>query len=126
MNVIDFDSIKHMDMLLTWYSQWGIPVKSMSRLSDTGLIIENVCALWLYKTNSSVCIIENLICNRELSMADRDKGLDLIFNQIIQLAKDLGFKESFSLVKNEKVIDRVIEKNCRQSSTPYFLMTRSL
>lgn len=110
MKIIPYESSKHEAMLIKWYNQWNISSDNINILSDCGLIIEDVCAVFLYKTNSSLCLIENLICNKDLTKQIHDQGLDLMCDAILQLAKQSGFKQVISLVScNPKLAERMIK-----------------
>lgn len=125
MKSVLYDPIQHKEMLISWYEQWSMPCDELDMLPDSGLIIPKVCAVFLYKTNSSVCMIESLICNKDCNEEDRKAGLDVICNDILDLAKDCGFKKIISLVNNPKVIERISKLDYTISKDKFHIMIRS-
>lgn len=122
---ISYNKDLHEEMLITWYKQWDICYEDINILPDTGLIIPNVCAVFLYKTNSLVCMIENLICNKDCNISDRQNGLDIISKEIIEMAKNCGFTKIISLVSNPSVINRCLDQKYTISEDKFHIMIRS-
>lgn len=118
---------KHNDMLLVWYKQWGIPSDYIEMLPATGLVIEGVCALFIYETNSKMCFIEPFICNKKADKETREMGLDLVCQEVHQWAKDLGYKKMMIYSNHYKVINRAITKhNFTLSKNIFNVLYRSL
>lgn len=125
MNSINYESKLHLEMITKWYKQWDMPIDDIIMLPPTGLIIPDVCAVFIYKTNSLICLIENLICNQECDLETRQQGLSIITNDILDMAKDCGFKKIISLVSNPKVIERITKLSYTISEEKFHIMIRS-
>lgn len=126
MEVVEYQPEKHNDMLLTWYNQWGLSPHSIELLPGTGLIIENVCALFLYRTNSLLCLVEGFISNREAEDTVRAQGLDLISSKMDEWIKELGFKQIMTFSNNPKVIERAKSMNFDVSKEQYNVLYRRI
>ncbi len=126
MKSIPYDPAIHLDMIKLWHEQWGHSLDIVESLPDSGLIIPNVCACFLYKTNSNMCMVENLISNKDCDEETRQIGLDIIFKDMLQLVKDNGFKKVLSLVNNPNVIKRCLDIEYTISNSKYHVMIRSL
>ena len=72
-----------------------------------------------------MCMVENLICNKDCDEKTRQTGLDIIFKDMFQLVKDSGFKKVISLVSNPNIIQRCLGLNYTISNSTYYVMIRS-
>lgn len=81
-------------------------------LPKLGLIIEKRCAVFLYETNTPVCILENLISHPSCTSFD----LDLLIDSAKVLAKDLGFELVIGATKLNQVIQRCEDLKFKKAS----------
>jgi len=98
----------HQEQIIEWYKQWNMK-GSLDLMPETGLIVPNICAIFLYETNSKVCFIDGFISNKEVSDEKRDKCLDLVVSSLLHLAKEKGFKYIKADSRYQSVIDRGIK-----------------
>lgn len=98
--------------LAQWWNahkEWtAIPVDI---LPEIGAVVEGVCAGFLYRTDSKIAWIEWIISNPESEPAVRARGLDLVIEALLGIAKDLGFVSVFSAVKHPKLLERYKQFN---------------
>jgi hypothetical protein len=74
-----------------------------------GFIVPDVCAGFLYQTDSSICLFDGFIANPEARGEKRKAGLDAVTDALIISAKDLGFKSILAFTQNER-----IERRCER------------
>lgn len=115
----------HQEQLISWYNQWNIPLECIELLPTTGLIVENVCALFWYETNSKVCFIENMICNKEAEETSRILGLNMVCKAVEEQMKQHGCKRIISFSQNPKVLQRAMNFECQVSPNPFYVLYRS-
>ncbi len=100
--------------LCSWWTAWGWAAFSQDCLSPTGIMIEkdgvNLCAVWVYKTDSAVCWIENYISNKAISGAKRNAALDMLVLSAIEESKTMGFRFAMSGIKHN-LLARRLENN---------------
>lgn len=74
-----------------WAKTWNLTVAS-SLLPKTGRIVPGKAAIFLYKTDSDVGFIENLICNKEVDKQSASEAIDACVTAIEKDAKTMGIK----------------------------------
>jgi len=95
--------------LCEWWVEhkWG--VIPMNCLPKVGFVVNNICAGFLYQTDSKIAWLEWIISNPQSNKEERDVALDLLINQLLITAKELGFKLVFTSVKHPKLKERYLE-----------------
>lgn len=117
---------KHKEELMIWAKQWNWHPEVLEILPTTGLIIEGICATFLYETNSKTCFMEGFICNKEISKEDRDLYLDQIVEALFALAKEKGYKYMQGNTRYKAVLDRSIKLGFKQSPYTYSAVYKRL
>ena len=106
------------ETMCEWWRWWRWTPVGKEMLPDNGtggIMIQdgegNICAGFLYTTNSSLCKIEWIISNYKVKdKLVRQKAINLLIETLSNKAKDLGFKIAFTYLLNENLIDKY--KNC--------------
>jgi hypothetical protein len=75
-------------MISQWYLAQMEPCPPLDLLPKNGFIVEDICAGFLYLTDSRLGIIDLYISNPEISKDYRDKALNLVTLEIIDKAKE--------------------------------------
>lgn len=96
-----------------------------NQFPKTGFIVDGIAAFFLYRTDSTVCFLENMISNREACPIMKDKALDLLLEAAFKEAKAQGFKVAYATTNNPKVISRAI-KHRVQIDIKHTLLTKNL
>ena len=109
LNNDDYDNI-----LVGWWKawRWTPPAREMLPQDGAGGIMVSidgvdVCAGFMYYTNSKTVWIEYIISNPDYK--DRPKrieAIDMIINVLSEIAKDKGYKFAYTSLKNQALIDR--------------------
>jgi len=92
--------------LSSWLLSRGTRPPELDLFPEIGVIVPGVACGFLYKTDSKICYIENLIANPEVSEEDRNKALDVIVAELIKIGTDLGFRAMLGISKLQAVADR--------------------
>ena len=67
---------------------------------------KDVCACFLYLTNSKICWLEYLVIDFQFKDKEKRKKVkELAINQICLFAKELGFEAIFTSVKNPNLVN---------------------
>ncbi len=106
-----------------WADQWHTHV-DLKVLPKTGRIVPGKAAIFLYKTDSSVGFLENLICNREVNKQDVSEAIDACVLDIEKDAKSMGISLIVCSTQLQSVIDRA--KSFGYSSKPNTLLYKEL
>src|SRR5688572_25462795 len=75
-------------------------------LPENGFIIPGKAAGFLYRTDSSVAWIENIVAAPGLSREERSEAVDAVIAAVIERAKELGFE----LLVGYTVLDVVVKR----------------
>lgn len=99
-------------MLCSWWKEWQKPPVPLDWLTDTGFIVSSgkfdVCAVFLYLTNSSICHLDCMISNKNFTDKHiRRHSLQLAVQSAISLAHNMGRGVIF-VQSNNKFIDRLV------------------
>lgn len=98
----DFSHIK------AWGDEWGAEYIK-EQFPTVGYIVDGVAAYFLYCTDSSVCWLENLISKRGIDEKTRENALNMIFDAILEEARELGYKIAYATTDNVAVAKRAKE-----------------
>lgn len=125
LNVKPLKNTDYENILCQWWHdwRWTPPAKDFLPENGTGgyIVYDDdvpVCAGFMYTTNSKVAWCDWIISN--LSYKDRVKrkeALELLVNQITQVAKQKGFKYSYALIKNKPLIDTYKKLGYKEASS---------
>ena len=65
-----------------------------------------IAAMWLWMTNSSMAIPAAIVDDKSYCDIDKDDALQLLINFTTDFAKDLGYKYSYSICKDEMLLEK--------------------
>jgi hypothetical protein len=99
------------EAMLPWFKWWRFPAPPKDMLPENGLggvMVKtsdiDVCAGFLYFTNSKTVWIEFVVSNPEYREKDRVEAVRELLIQLKTIAKGKGMKYAFMSVKNEWLI----------------------
>lgn len=93
---------------MTWFDKRGMKRIHERVLSSVGYVVPNVCAVWIYGTDSDFCYLENLISNPDVE--GKEKQLTMLIETAIRAARELGYKFLMSVTDHPGVLVRAIKK----------------
>ncbi len=109
----EFNAAEHFEDVATWWKFWrwnAHPTPEI--LSDIGYIIEkdglNLCAGWLYTTNSNIGSMEYLIGNPFADRALRGDALDFLIECLAQRNMKEGKRILLTNIKHEALAKRIL------------------
>lgn len=124
--IVSYQPELHKEMLMQWAKQWGWNETVIDILPTTGLIIEGVCATFLYETNSNMCFMEGFICNKEADREVREVCLDRIVDALLLLGREKGYKYIKGDTRYQAVVDRGLKHGFKLTPYTYQALYRSL
>lgn len=109
--------------LCKWWKAFRFPAPAISMLPDegrSGIIVSkngvDICAGFYYKTNSSFALCEYVVSNFEYKDKDRKDAIEYLYKTIEVIAKADGFTLLFSTVKNQHLINKMVELGWSEGS----------
>lgn len=106
-----FDKEKDYATVCTWWVEHKWPIMPLVSLPKTGLVVDDVCACFLYTTDSDVMALAFPISNPKKSDEERSAGLDLMINDAKILAKERGIRLLATRASNKSLIERYKKSN---------------
>ncbi len=122
----EFNKDKDLKTINNWYSDWSMSELPQWFLPETGYIVDGVCAAFMYKTDSKVAYMENVISNPKAPHEVRAIALKMIGNQIFKKAEELGFKAVLGWSKNKSVTKQSESNNLKVSKFEYAVIVKLL
>jgi hypothetical protein len=99
------------DKLCQWWSDWRwVPISRdfLPENGTGGLMVTkdgvDICAGFVYMTNSKVAWIEFVVSNFHYRESDRKSALEFLIHSLTDICKQNGLLYAFSTLKNESLI----------------------
>lgn len=113
MKTRDYTDADHR-MLGMWWEMQGWATIPKEALPKTGVVVETddktaICAGFLYKTDSNVCLLEFIVADPLSDTMERGQALDVLIEELVDRAKQMEFVTVFTMATNTRLIDRYKE-----------------
>ena len=99
--------------LVDWWKSWGwevIPKDFLPENGTGGLMVSkgdvDICAGFIYLTNSKVALTEFVVSNKEYKEKDRSDAIQLLIDGIVMLAEERGYKYAHVILKNKSLLNK--------------------
>ena len=117
---------KDYEILCDWWKWWKFNPLAKEALPENGtggFMVEygntNVCAGFIYKTNSNICLIEWVISNYNVKdKIVRKEAIKLLINALTSEGRRLGFKVAFTWLINENLKTKMEDCGFVKTSQP--------
>ena len=90
----------------SWLDARGMARAPGHLLSGNGLIVPGVAAGWLYRTDSSVCLLDHFITNPAAALGARGAALNAITEQLLRAAQGFGARLVVALTHDTSIYRR--------------------
>lgn len=102
--------------LTAWWTAHDWLVVPEHALPPLGLVVEStagspIAAVFLYQTDSSICWVEWLVADPNTDKHLRDVAINIVLNDIADIARDYGYKAIFTSSAFSQLTDRLSEKH---------------
>lgn len=95
----------------SWYTARGLSSPPKAALPSIGFIVPGVAAGYLYRTDSSLALIEGYVTNPRASSEDRNRGLEALTEHLLESARLDGFTHILVLTEDVSIQTRAITWN---------------
>lgn len=104
--VLPFDPAQHVAMLQHWAAGWdGIAIQP-DLLPKRGFVIEDLVALFLYRTDSPVAYLDGIITNPASNEAERSAAIDLVVGAAFDAARADGYRVLIAVTPRMAIVER--------------------
>ena len=91
-----------------WFAKRQLTALDETLIPQTGFIIPGMGAVFMYRTDSSFCLVENLITNPLTTQKERRMAIDELLKAVAIAAHEQGFKKVIGLSKNTGFFDTAL------------------
>lgn len=106
MNIRKVDIQKDYEMLAKWWLHHGWGDVPAIILPKEGFIVNEICAGFIYQTDSKIAWIEYIVSDPASEKEYRAQSLDILIDNLIKRAKELGFLVAFATLEHPALIER--------------------
>lgn len=93
-------------MVMSWMDKRKMQRVHPNVLSEYGLIIPDVAAIWLYTTNSDICYLENLFSNPEAT--NKHISICFLIDTASKAAAQMGYKFVMCVTDHKSILEQAI------------------
>lgn len=126
MKAVPYNDAEHGPAVQTWCRDRNMGVFPDAWLPPTGAIVEGVLAAWLYKTDSGLCYLENLISSPSSTATERAIALPLVLRALEAEAVRCGFKYAIGFSSIPTVVQAASVFGMKPSKTPFYTLVKEL
>lgn len=127
---VKYNRKEHEEIIHKWWQGHGWPTVPHQALPQFGLIAllnDKPSAVgFIYKTDSCIAWLEWILKDPELKSDKRDSVLDVLIKDLIQYAKDHGFRIVFTSIENKYLGKRLSSHGFRSNDSNMTNMTLAL
>jgi hypothetical protein len=129
MNIDKFNSDDYKIVSEWWRSQdW--PTVPSNLLSNHGFIIRDesipIVAGWVYETGTPMFLLEWIVGNPDIDWEKRQEGILTLVDFCSEYSKQLGAQMLFTMIKNERLMDKIESKGFMKTDENMSHFIRSL
>lgn len=88
----DYHPFNDYEQIFKWFQERGMKAPTHLDLPKIGRIVPKVAAGFLVQTDTASAVLDFFITNPKASQSDRSQAIDSIVKELMQDAKDLGFR----------------------------------
>ena len=106
------------DTLVTWWKDWmweAPPRDFLPENGTGGFMVSNndsdICAGFIYLTNSKIAWIEFIISDKQYKEEDRNEAIQFLINSLSGVAEETGAKYGYAILKNKSLMKYYEEAN---------------
>lgn len=108
-------------LVAQWWKAWEWPVMPPESLPPIGFIISNeghdVCAAWLYRTDSNIGWLEWYITNKSAPKSAKTGAIEYLIEIASETALQIGLGVLFSGVNHKNLIRKLESSGFKQTET---------
>lgn len=110
MKITQFNYEQHSSEVNRWGEKHSFPLPTKDFLPETGLVVEDAAAGFVYLTNSKISWIEWVFSNPDKTIAERAQALDTLMSTLEKIAIAHGMRVVLSSAAGEAFKD-ILERN---------------
>lgn len=115
-------------MIHQWYTDRGLDPSASdgTQFPDTGFVVDNILASWVYKTNSSIAYIDNTVADPNSTHEARVAAQQEMLPLLMEEAARLGAKTVCTTASHESFDTLLRAANFTTLPNKYYVYLRGL
>lgn len=106
MEIRPFSQIRDYARVAGWWESAGFEPLAPDALPQYGFVVNDICAGWLYRTDSSMAVIEWIVADPESDKEQRSQALDALLDKLLETARGVGITRIFTSANHPRLIER--------------------
>ena len=94
-----------------WMQSHRALVPPEDSLPHIGFVVDGIAMGFVYMTDSSVAIIENMVTNPKSSLRDRYDAVDDITDRLEEAALELKYKQLIVITDKHSITEKALNRN---------------
>lgn len=108
-----------------WWEEWGWQPVPEHALPPVGALVEDIACAWLYRTDSSIAIIDWFVTNKQ-ARDGRQEAKAAIIHALSDIARHQGFQSVITFVRNPHLLKSFEDAGFEGKDTGITNLGRSL
>lgn len=106
----DLETLNH------WYKGHGGTGIDAGCLPKIGIIVEDIAAGFLYRTDSDIAFLDNFVSNPNAKPREVYRAINFILEHLTQAAVEMGYKRMFGFTKKDSMHRRAVDAGFKPAS----------
>ncbi len=112
--------------LCSWYYKRDMPAPRKEMMPVTGIVVENIAAVFLIATEGSMCFIEGAITNPAIATRIRNEALKACIKRVMEIAKARGYEQIVGMTKVQRIVDEYAKHFNFKTMGQYTMIAKQL
>lgn len=123
--IVRYKPKEHYKAVASWYHARGLEAPTPDKLPETGFIVDGIVAGWLYRTDSSVALIDGVISNPATLPGRRRLALKRLAAVLTDLAVATGYPDVIFTSANPAIQQLGVDMGYRPTEQRLYVLDGS-
>lgn len=116
----------HYKAIASWYHARGLEAPSLERIPEVGFVVDDRVAGWIYRTDSTVALIDGVISNPHTLPSARKLSLQKLAGVLVDTALALGYPDVIATSSHPSIQKLCPVLGLRETGQRVYQLTESL
>jgi hypothetical protein len=120
--IVRYKPKQHYKAIASWFHAHGLEAPVQDRLPEVGFIVDNRVAGWIYRTDSTVAMIDWVISNPFTLPSERRMSLKKLAGVLVDTAVALGYPDVIFTTTHENIKKIGVDMGFRPTNQQVFIL----
>lgn len=82
-----WDPVKHLELINSWYVEWGYPTWDASLYPKIGFVVNSVCVGFIFRSDALMCTIDGFVTSKTCNIRKKAHSLKILCEALVEAAK---------------------------------------